>query len=210
MGKITRREFLRGGAAVAAGLAASALVPALSGCGMQKPAPEAVVPTTPPTPEMTPVPTFAPNAVLYETTVGMTNCYSAPGEPADGFLGVIPDGVQAEYLGENGEYTKLALPGGMEVWVSSWMIDPVDPAAREKREKAYLRERTERPKYLELEKRPLFTCAAQQLECRSLPEDDAHLVYMLTAGTQVTVYGREGDYYLCKLPIGRFVYAPLL
>ena len=65
MGKITRREFLRGGAAVAAGLAASALMPALSGCGMQKPAPEAVVPTTPPTPEMTPVPTFAPNAVLY-------------------------------------------------------------------------------------------------------------------------------------------------
>ena len=209
MGKITRREFLRGGAAVAAGLAASALMPALSGCGMQKPAPEAVVPTTPPTPEMTPVPTFAPNAVLYETTVGMTNCYSAPGEPADGFLGVIPDGVQAEFLGENGEYTKLALPGGMEVWVSSWMIDPVDPAAREKREKAYLRERTERPKYLELEKRPLFTCAAQQLECRSLPEDDAHLVYMLTAGTQVTVYGREGDYYLCKMPIGRFVYAPV-
>ena len=175
MGKMTRREFLRGGAAMAAGLAAAGLAPLLPGCGVQKPAAEVVVPTTPPTPEMTPVPSFAPDAVLYETTVGMTNCYSAPGEPADGFLGVIPDGVQAAFLGESGEYTKLALPGGMEVWVSSWMIDPVDAEAKEKRDKAYLRERTERAKFLELEKRPLFTCAARQLECRSLPEEDAHL-----------------------------------
>ena len=103
MGKMTRREFLRGGAAMAAGLAAAGLAPLLPGCGVQKPAAEVVVPTTPPTPEMTPVPSFAPDAVLYETTVGMTNCYSAPGEPADGFLGVIPDGVQAAFLGERGK-----------------------------------------------------------------------------------------------------------
>ena len=32
---------------------------------------------------------------------------------------------------------------------------------------------------------------------------------MLSPGSQVTVYGREGDFYYCKLPIGRFAYAPV-
>ena len=208
MEKITRREFLRGGAAMALSLAATGLAPLLTGCGTEQ-QPAAVVPTTPPTPEMTPVPTFAPDAVLYETTVGMTNCWSAPGEPADGFLGVIPDGIQAEFMKEEGEYTQLTLPGGMEVWVSSWMVDPVDPEEKKKRDTAYLEERTGRERFLEFESRPLYTCAAQQLECRSYPEEDAHVLYMLTAGNQVTVYGREGDFYLCKLPIGRFAYAPV-
>ena len=54
MKEITRREFLRGGAAMALGLAASSLLPLLSGCGVEGPG--AVVPTeTPvPTPEMSP------------------------------------------------------------------------------------------------------------------------------------------------------------
>ena len=135
--KITRREFLRGGAALAASLAAGAIAPLLHGCGTES-EPAAVVPSVTPTPEMSPVPTFAPDAVLYETTVGMTNCYNAPGEPADGFLGAIDMGIQCEYLREEGEDTLLCLPGGMEVWVSSWMIDPVDADAKAKRDASQL------------------------------------------------------------------------
>lgn len=208
MGKITRREFLRGGAAMAVSLAAGALAPLLHGCGAEG-APAAVVPTVTPTPEMTPAPTFAPDAVLYETTVGMTNCYDAPGEPRDGFLGAIETGIRSEYLREEGEDTLLRLPGGMEVWVSSWMIDPVDAEAKARRDASILSERLNRERFLEMESRPLFTCAWQQIACRSFPEEEARVVYVLAAGNQVTVYGREGDFYLVKLPIGRFAYAPV-
>ena len=208
MEKITRREFLRGSAALAAGLAASGLLPLLSACG-QEGQTAAVVPTVTPTPEMSPIPTFSPDAVLYETTVGMTNCYGAPGEPKDAFLGAIPEGVQAEYLREEGEDTLLCLPGGMEVWVSSWMVDPVEAEARSARKAAYLSERTERERYLDLERRVIHTCAVQQTPCRSYPQEDAREVYRLSAGTQVSVYGREGDYYLVKLPIERYAYAPV-
>lgn len=209
MKEITRREFLRGGAAMALGLAASSLLPLLSGCGVEGPG--ALVPTeTPvPTPEMSPIPTFSPDAVLYETTVGMTNCYSAPGEPEDAFLGAIPDGVQAEYLREDGEDTLLRLPGGMEVWVSSWMIDPVDEDLRAKRDASRLSKALGRERFLEFESRPLYTCAGAQVACRTLPEEEARTVFMLSPGSQVTVYGREGDFYYCKLPIGRFAYAPV-
>ena len=208
MEKISRRDFLRGGAAMAACFAASGVSALLSGCeGKTQPPAATVVPSTPPTPTMTPVPTFAPDAVLYETTVGTTNCWSGPDMPEDGFLGVIPQGVQSEFVREEGEYTLIRLPGGMEVWVSSWMIDPVDAEAKAKRDDLFLKARIGRERYMELERRPIFTCAASQLNCRTYPDEDAQIVYILSAGTQVTVYGREGDFYLCKLPIGRFAYA---
>ena len=209
MKTITRREFLRGGAAAALGLAATGLAPLLGGCGVTASPAATVEPTVVPTPEMTPAPTFAPDAVLYETTIGMTNCYSAPGEPEDGFLGAIPDGVQAEFLREEGDDTLLRLPGGMEVWVSSWMVDPVDAEKKKKRDAKTLSDLLERKKLMELDRRPLFTCAYRSAACTLAPEDGARTVYLLSAGNQVTVYGREGDYYLVMLPIGRCAFAPV-
>ena len=135
MEKISRRDFLRGGAAMAACFAASGVSALLSGCeGKTQPPAATVVPSTPPTPTMTPVPTFAPDAVLYETTVGTTNCWSGPDMPEDGFLGVIPQGVQSEFVREEGEYSLIRLPGGMEVYCRSWMLDPVDQQEKEERD----------------------------------------------------------------------------
>ena len=194
----------------ALGLLLSALT-LLAGCGLPgraEPEPTAA-PETPAPAEQEAVVVFEEGADIYECTVGDTYCYSAPDGKDISLIGYIPQGTRAEFLAVNGEFTKLRLPGGMEVYCRSWMLDPVDYNEKQQRDAEELQRQLGREKLLELEEDARRVCITPGLGCLSEPSADGALLYRLAQGSWVEAYGRVGDYYLIRLPNEKLAWAPV-
>lgn len=181
----------------------------LAACGQQEAPPANVIdPEAEQTAVITTDDAPSTSSILYECTVGDTYCYSAPtGDQAD-LLGYIPQGTQAELVTARDGYVQLRLPGGMEVWCSAWMLDPVDDTLKQQRDQEFFDSCISHEAFYSMvEQEPVYTCIRNGLDCRLEPEEDSPAVYRLAAGSSVPVYGRVGDFYLCRLPIGKLAWA---
>lgn len=187
----------------------------LGGCGAgalpaaETAAPTPVVTETLQEEQQAAVVIFEEGADLYVADVGDTLCYSDASGTDISLIGYIPQGTQAQFLAVSGDFTKVKLPGGMEVYCRSWMLDPVDPAEKEQRDREELETLLGREKLLVFEDQPLRVCIQPSLGCLQHPDAGAPLLYELAVGSWVTVYGREGDYYLCRLPNEKLAWAPV-
>lgn len=157
-------------------------------------------------PESTPTPAPTPQPEIYIVRVEGTPYRSVPKTEEVNVLGTMPAGTKVTCVEDDGEFMMIKLEDGQLVWCNSWFLEAEDKELQEQRARAYLEERTLRKGYIAMADEPLYNCTATVLNCRSEPSTTSTILYQIIMGTKVSVLGRDGDFYLCRLEDGGIVY----
>ena len=161
-----------------------------------------------PVPEFTPAPTAEPADTrdVYLVSIEGTATRSAPDGGGD-YLGALGVGTRVRCEEERGDYMLVELADGRQVWINSWFLEAEDAELARARDSARLQALTSRPGFVPIHGEPDYFCtAASGLNCRAEPSVDGAKLFIILRGTRVTVYGREGSFYLCRLPNGKLCY----
>lgn len=170
-------------------------------------------PATPAPPEETPEPT--PSAepvddrVKYIVSIEGTKYRSEPVTAEVNVLGTLSVGTELLCVEDRGEFMLVELPDGQQVWCNSWYLDAADEALAQERAKAYLQERMERDSFVPIDGEPVYYCIASVLNCRTEPNTTSTILYQIVTGTKVNIYGRDNNFYLCRLPNGKTCYCSM-
>lgn len=170
-------------------------------------APETELPVTTPAP--TPAPTAEPieQRDAYIVSIEGTVYRSSPDADDGNILGYLSVGTRLFCEEEQGEFMLVEQENGTQVWINSWFLEAEDKALEAERDAARLRKLTGRDGFFSVEDEQTYYCtAASGLNCRAEPSISGEKLYLILQGTKVTVYGRENDFYLCRLPNGKLCY----
>ncbi len=96
-----------------------------------------------------------------------------------------------------------------QVWVLSWYLTARDPELENERFEARLEELCAQPGFERFDEPDTCYTTASGLNCREMPNVNAMSYDVAIMGTQVTAYGRIGDFCLVRLPNGRLCYCSL-
>ncbi len=165
--------------------------------------PPAAEPPAEPTPEPT------PDYDVYLVSIEGTKYRSKPEADAQYVLGSFSVGTRLFCIEESGDYMLVQLENGQPVWCASWYLQAEDEALQARREAELLKERTEKDSFVAMDGEPEFHCIASVLNCRSGPSTETTILYQIVTGTTVTVYGRDNNFYLCRLPNGKICYCSM-
>ncbi len=208
------------------------LVLLLSACGLEQIAPlpketAVVTPSAEPAPTQEPEPTAEPTETppseepeepdlviipeydVYLVSIEGTKYRSEPLANAEYVLGSFSVGTRLYGVEENGEYMLVQTDDGRQVWCNSWYLEAEDAELENQRVEAYLKARTETNSYVAMEGEPVYNVIASVLNCRSGPSTETTILYQIVTGTKVTVYGRDNNFYLCRLPNGKICYCSM-
>ena len=195
----------------------------LSACGLEAtttdhteptPAAQGTVPhDLPPLPSDTPepLPTETPleERELYIVSIEGTKYRSEPVSEEINVLGTLSVGTKVLCVEDRGEFMLVELEDGRQVWVNSWYIDAANETLAQKRAEDYLQARTSRESYVPMEGEPVYYCIASVLNCRTEPNTTSTILYQIVTGTKVNIYGRDNNFYLCRLPNGKTCYCSM-
>lgn len=131
----------------------------------------------------------------------------APAFPEEEAAGLAADAVGL-CVAVEGDFLKLSFSGGEEVWVHGWYLRAVDEELQSQREQTRLDACLSSEGYQPLEQgEQRYVCMASTgLRARFGPDPEAAALATLPFGTAVTVLGRDGDFYLCRLEDESLVY----
>jgi len=132
-------------------------------------------------------------------------------------LGTLNKDTRVDSLEEEtGDFVKVRLEDGQTVWINGWYLRLEDEAAQQAREEAALQEKMNSATFQpitppeagegEAPTDVVYTCMANLLNCRAKPSTEATVLYQISFGTEVTVLGKDQDFYLCRLKDGGIVY----
>lgn len=188
-------------------LLAAALILAACACG--RPAPAQTAPPTLPPAAATPTP--VPER-LYTLRLDAPY-HTEPSFPPEEEQSRLPKDTQGFWRGESGDFIKLELYDGSQVWVHGWYLQARDAAEQQRWEAARQEALCSAPGFVPVEEflpgaeDASFVCTAGSgLNCRVLPGRDSFVLTSIPFGTKVEVLGRENDFYLCRLEDGGLVY----
>lgn len=195
----------------------------LSACGLEAITTDHIEPTPsaqgtvphdlPPLPSDTPepLPTETPleERELYIVSIEGTKYRSEPVSEEINVLGTLSVGTKVLCVEDRGEFMLVELEDGRQVWVNSWYIDAADETLAQKRAEDYLQARTSRESYVPMEGEPVYYCIASVLNCRTEPNTTSTILYQIVTGTKVNIYGRDNNFYLCRLPNGKTCYCSM-
>ncbi len=192
---------------IAALLSAALLSLILTGCQSDAQTPESTT-----TPEVSAAPTPEP-APVFLARLDSTLYRSAPEFSEETVLGALPKGTPVTALdAQQDGFEQVRLADGQEVWIYGWYLRSEDLIKQRQREVAYEKQKLASPTYedaaafLDAEESRTYTCMANLLNCRADPSRQAPILYQIAFGTELTVLGRDGDFYLCRLKDGGIVY----
>lgn len=173
------------------------------------PAPKASSSPSPAAAESTPEPEPETPCQLYGVRLDSTAYRAGPDitlEP----LGTLGKSDVVEYLDEDGDFMRVCLDDGQEVWVHGWFLSALDEQTQKQREEAILEKLTSTETFQTAQEigaeDKAFTCMANLLNCRSGPNLDSTVLYQISFGTELTVLGIDNGFYLCRLKDGGLVY----
>lgn len=121
-------------------------------------------------------------------------------------LGTMSVGTKVSCIEDDGEFMLIELDDGQQVWCNTWYLKAEDPELAAERAEEYLAERIGTNTFVPIEDEPLYNCTATVLNCRAEPSTTSTILYQIVMGTQLNILGRDGDFYLCRLPDGGIVY----
>lgn len=185
---------------LAACAAALALALSLSACAPKDAGPA-------PTPDIMPTATPVQEVDFFVRMDG-TDYHTTPELPLDNSnaLGALSKDTALRLVEDQAPFYLVELPDGKQGWVHEWFLSLPDRAAQQRLDEARLADLTAREGYVPLEEEAVYTCMANQLNCRLLPSTQGLALFRLTFGAEVTVLGQEGQFYLCRMPGGGLAY----
>ena len=161
------------------------------------------------TPEPLPTETPQDERELYIVSIEGTKYRSEPVSEEINVLGTLSVGTKVLCVEDRGEFMLVELENGKQVWVNSWYIDAADESLAQQRAADYLQARTSRESYVPMEGEPVYYCIASVLNCRTEPNTTSTILYQIVTGTKVNIYGRDNNFYLCRLPNGKTCYCSM-
>lgn len=187
----------------ALGLVTAAMLLTLCACDTAEDKPD-------PTPDVPPSasPVVEEDPELYTVRLDSTVYRSTPEVNSGNVLGVLNKGTEVEWLADEGNFVQVKLADGQEVWIYGWYLTAQNPVTQRQRETSALRAQmnTETFEAVEGVGETVYTCMANLLNCRAAPSTDAIVLYQISFGTELTVLGKDGEFYLCRLSDGGVVY----
>lgn len=180
-------------------------LPAESGEEAEETAP---VETLPPETEVPSEPSPEPEEIhdSYIVKIAGTPYRSEPKTEQANVLGSLSAGDKVECLADEGEFMLVELSDGQQVWCATWYLKAEDPELEKQRAESFLAEKTGTETYVSIDGEPVYYCTATVLNCRAEPSTTCTILYQIVMGSQVNVLGRDGDFYLCRLPNGGIAY----
>lgn len=146
---------------------------------------------------------------IYLVSIEGTKYRSAPLTQEANVLGTLSVGTKVRCVEDDGEFMLIELEDGQQAWCNSWYLDAENEELAEKRAADYLEERTSREDFIPMEGEPVYSCIATVLNCRAEPSTTSTILYQIVTGTQVNIYGRDNNFYLCRLPNGKTCYCSI-
>lgn len=158
--------------------------------------------------EPSPAPSPEPEEIhdTYIVKIAGTPYRSEPKTEQANVLGSLSMGDKVVCIEDEGEFMLVELSDGQQVWCASWYLQAEDPELEAQRSACFLAERTGTDTYVPIEGEPVYYCTATMLNCRAEPSTTCTILYQIVMGSQVTVLGRDGDFYLCRLPNSGIAY----
>lgn len=169
-----------------------------------EPSPEPAPTAESPQPELTPEPEETPD--IYLVKMEGTPYRSAPKTEQVNVLGTLSRGTKVECVDDQGEFMLIELEDGQQVWCGTWYLEAEAPELAQQRAEEFLKSKTNKETFVPIDGEPVYNCTATVLNCRAEPSTTCTILYQIVMGTQVTVLGRDGDFYLCRLPNGGIAY----
>ena len=142
----------------------------------------------------------------YIVRIAGTPYRSEPKTEQVNILGSLSLGEKVTCLEDDGEFMLIELTDGQQVWCASWYLKAEDPELEAQRAASFLAEKTGTDSFVPIEGEPVYYCTATVLNCRAEPSTTCTILYQIIMGSQVNILGRDGDFYLCRLPDGGIVY----
>ena len=136
----------------------------------------------------------------YIVKIAGTPYRSEPKTEQANVLGSLSMGDKVACIEDEGEFMLVELPDGQQVWCASWYLKAEDAELEQQRAESFLAEKTGTETYVPIEGEPVYYCTATVLNCRAEPSTTCTILYQIVMGSQVNVLGRDGDFYLCRLP----------
>ena len=184
-------------------LLAAVMLLSLCGCGGKADTDEEA--SVSPSPEV--IETGDPN--LYYARVDGTRYYTQPASEPDAipgnFQSVMAKGTAVTKVSTDGEWIQVNLPTGITAWVHSWFLECDDPETERLRKADLLKARISDEDYEPLNA-AIYTCMANELNCRSEPHTGGIVFCQIGFGEELTVYGKNNGFYLCEMKDGSIVY----
>lgn len=142
----------------------------------------------------------------YVVKIAGTPYRSEPKTEQANVLGSLSVGDKVECLADEGEFMLVELSDGQQVWCATWYLKAEDPELEKQRAESFLAEKTGMETYVSIDGEPVYYCTATVLNCRAEPSTTCTILYQIVMGSQVNVLGRDGNFYLCRLPNGGIAY----
>ena len=158
--------------------------------------------------EPSPVPSPEPEEIhdTYIVKIAGTPYRYEPKTEQANVLGSLSMGDKVVCIEDEGEFMLVELSDGQQAWCASWYLQAEDPELEQQRTESFLTEKTGRDTYVPIEGEPVYYCTATMLNCRAEPNTTCTILYQIVMGSQVNVLGRDGDFYLCRLPNSGIAY----
>lgn len=167
--------------------------------------------STPPEETPAPLPTAVPEdeREVYIVSIEGTKYRSEPVTQEVNVLGTLSVGTELRCVEDRGEFMLVELPDGQQAWCNAWYLDAADEELAHERANAYLQQRMNRDSFVPMDGEPLYYCIASVLNCRTEPSTTSTILYQIVTGTKVNIYGRDNNFYLCRLPNGKTCYCSM-
>lgn len=147
---------------------------------------------------------------LYYARYDGTRYYTQPASEPDAIQGnfqsIMAKGTEVTKVGADGEWLQVSLPTGITAWVHSWYLECDDYQTEQARKNTLLQNRMNDKNFESIGTPTVYTCMAEQLNCRSEPHTGGIVFCQIGFGAQMTVYGSNNGFYLCELSDGSIVY----
>jgi len=121
----------------------------------------------------------------------------------------LQSGEQVECIGEEGNFVLARLEDTRELWVHRWYLEAADSQLEAERQESILASLMASESFVPMEE-AVYTSTASNLNCREKPDIVCAVLCLIPKGTQVTVLGADGEFYLCRLEDGSYVYCSKL
>lgn len=147
------------------------------------------------------IPTPTPQETIdFFVRMDGTDYHSTPELPLDqgNVLGELSKNTALLLIEDRAPFYLVELPDGKQGWVHEWFLALPDADAQRQREAEEYAALTSREGYIPMEE-AVYTCMANKLNCRILPSTEVLALCQLNFGTEVTVLGQEGRFYLCRI-----------
>lgn len=156
--------------------------------------------------EPSPSPSPTPDPGLYTVRSDEVPYYTAPLTGFEYTLGTLNEGDQVRYVDKSGQFIQASLPDGTVAWVYSWYLVAANPETEQTKISDFVSVCKESSGFTPVESDLPYTCTAETLNCRSAASTKGVILTQIEFGDEVTIIGRDGDFYLCYLASGDPVY----